>query len=103
MTGPATAEPRMANLRHVSSREDITKRLRRIEGQLRGVVRMIETDAPCMDVAQQLSAASKALDSVFARMTVCYLEQELVDLGCSDEDRLQQTLGELGTLLRRMA
>lgn len=94
----------MATLQEAGAREDITKRLRRIEGQIRGVVRMIESDSPCMDVAQQLSAARKALDSVFSRMTVCYLEQELTQqMDIKDQARLQHTLEELGTLMRRMS
>ena len=93
----------MATLTEARAREDITKRLRRIEGQIRGVVRMIESDEPCMDVAQQLSAARKALDSVFSRMTVCYLEQELTgQIDIKDMPRMQKTLDELSTLMRRM-
>lgn len=41
---------------------DVVKRLRRIEGQLGGIVRMIEDGRDCEDVITQLAAASKALD-----------------------------------------
>lgn len=92
----------MAHIMRKESRDDISKRLRRIEGQLRGVVRMIDDDTPCMEVAQQLSAARKALDSVFARMTVCYLEQELEPLAGKSRPELDRVLGDVGTLLRRM-
>jgi len=40
------------------------KRLRRIEGQVRGLQRMVESDEYCIDVLTQLSAATKALQSV---------------------------------------
>lgn len=40
------------------------KRLRRIEGQVRGIQRMVEDDNYCIDVLTQLSAATKALQSV---------------------------------------
>jgi DNA-binding FrmR family transcriptional regulator len=40
------------------------KRLRRIEGQVRGLQRMIESDTYCIDVLTQISAATKALESV---------------------------------------
>jgi CsoR family transcriptional regulator, copper-sensing transcriptional repressor len=46
------------------SREDYLKRLRRIEGQIRGLQRMIEEDTYCIDVLTQVSAATKALQSV---------------------------------------
>ena len=40
------------------------RRLRRIEGQVRGIQRMIEEDAYCIDVLTQVSAATKALESL---------------------------------------
>ena len=41
--------------------DDVVKRLRRIEGQLAGIIRMIEDGRECDDVVTQLSAASRAL------------------------------------------
>jgi DNA-binding FrmR family transcriptional regulator len=45
-------------------RDDVLKRLRRIEGQVRGLQRMVEADTYCIDVLTQISAATKALQSV---------------------------------------
>ena len=45
-------------------KEDYLKRLRRIEGQIRGLQRMVEEDTYCIDVLTQVSAATKALQSV---------------------------------------
>ncbi|MDZ7578739.1 MAG: metal-sensitive transcriptional regulator [Candidatus Nanopelagicales bacterium] len=45
------------------SKEAHLKRLRRIEGQIRGLQRMVESDTYCIDVLTQVSAASRALDS----------------------------------------
>ena len=45
-------------------KDDYTKRLNRIEGQVRGIRRMIEEDAYCIDVLTQVSAATKALQAV---------------------------------------
>ena len=45
-------------------KDDLSKRLRRIEGQIRGLQRMVESDAYCIDVLTQVSAATKALQSV---------------------------------------
>lgn len=44
--------------------EDVIARLRRIEGQIGGVIRMVESERECRDVVRQISAASKALDQV---------------------------------------
>jgi DNA-binding FrmR family transcriptional regulator len=50
-------------------------RLKRVEGQLRGIQRLIETDADCEQVAQQLAAARKALDKSFFMMVGCVMAQ----------------------------
>ena len=44
--------------------ETLLPRLRRIEGQVRGVARMVEQQRYCIDIIQQLTAARKALDQV---------------------------------------
>ena len=46
------------------SKDDYAKRLRRIEGQVRGLQRMVEQDTYCIDVLTQVSAVTKALQSV---------------------------------------
>ncbi|MFN8038404.1 MAG: metal-sensitive transcriptional regulator [Acidimicrobiales bacterium] len=46
------------------SRDDYLKRLRRIEGQVRGLQGMIEDDAYCIDVMTQIASVTKALQSV---------------------------------------
>ena len=45
-------------------KDDQLKRLRRIEGQVRGLQQMLEDDRYCIDVLTQISAATKALQSV---------------------------------------
>ena len=53
----------------------IRSRLARVEGQLRGVQKLIDGDADCEKIAQQLSAARKALDKSFFAMVACMIEQ----------------------------
>ena len=50
-------------------------RLKRVEGQLRGIQKLIETDSDCEKVAQQLAAARKALDKSFYAMVGCVITQ----------------------------
>ena len=45
-------------------KDEVLKRLRRIEGQVRGLQRMVDEDTYCIDVLTQVSAATKALQSV---------------------------------------
>ena len=87
-----------------SARADILRRLRRAEGQLRGIQRMIEDGSACMDIAQQFSAVRKALDSTYVRMTMCMLEQELgehLDRGKQDVE-LAPLMADVQKLLNRM-
>jgi DNA-binding FrmR family transcriptional regulator len=49
---------------HGYEKEAMVKRLHRIEGQVRGIERMVEDDRYCIDVLTQISAVSKALDAL---------------------------------------
>lgn len=84
----------MSNLADEKSRHDILNRLKRAEGQLRGIQRMIEEGQPCIDVASQMAAVRKALDSTYVRMTVCFMEQELT-AKIGDNAKSRKQLGEV--------
>ena len=47
---------------YIDHKDDQLKRLRRIEGQVRGLQRMVEADTYCIDILTQVSAATKALE-----------------------------------------
>ena len=49
---------------YTNQKDDYLKRLRRIEGQIRGLQRMVDNDEYCIDVLTQVSAATRALQSV---------------------------------------
>ena len=53
-----------ATVGYVDNKEQLLKRLRRAEGQVRGIERMVENDVYCIDVLTQVSAVTKALESV---------------------------------------
>ena len=55
-------------------KEDYLKRLRRVEGQVRGLQRMVDEDTYCIDVLTQISAATKALQSVALGLLGDHLE-----------------------------
>jgi CsoR family transcriptional regulator, copper-sensing transcriptional repressor len=65
----------MTKLLDADKKKAFCARLARVEGQLRGVQRLVDTDADCEDIAQQLSAARKALDKSFFNMVACMIEQ----------------------------
>ncbi|MET0507511.1 MAG: metal-sensing transcriptional repressor [Burkholderiaceae bacterium] len=82
-------------------RDEIIKRLRRAEGQLRGIVRMLEEGQGCLPISQQLTAVRKALDATMARMTVSYLEQELADDARRDP-AVGRAIERVGLLIGRL-
>ena len=95
----------MSKIASDQHRTDILNRLRRAEGQIRGVQRMIEEGESCLKIGQQFSAVRKALDSTYLRMTMCFMEQELD--ACLQPDEAQKAgldhmLKEMETMLARM-
>jgi DNA-binding FrmR family transcriptional regulator len=61
------------------SKDDLTKRLRRIEGQVRGVAGMVEADRDCREVLQQLAAIRSAVNQVSLLVARSYACQCLAD------------------------
>jgi len=95
----------MSTLADQKNRTDLLNRLKRAEGQLRGIQRMVEEGQPCLDIASQIAAVRKALDSAYVRMTVCFMQQELqerLELDASAEGRLDGLLEEVQTLLGKV-
>lgn len=71
-TASSTSEPSpTASAYRSEHQRDVINRLKRIEGQVRGLIDMVEGGRPCEDVAQQMSAARKAMDKAFYRMMAC--------------------------------
>lgn len=66
---------------------DVINRLKRIEGQVRGLIDMVESGRSCEDVAQQMSAARKAMDKAFYRMMACSVMEAVTD---SEGDTLRE-------------
>lgn len=59
--------------------DDIKKRLRRIEGQVRGVLRLMEEEKSCKEVVSQLSAIRNAADKALAQIVAENLQQCILD------------------------
>ena len=94
-----------SHLQDSHARTDILNRLRRAEGQLRGIQRMVEAGDDCLKIGQQFSAVRKALDSTYLRMTVCFMAQELEQKLAPDEEQkadLSAMMKDMETLLARM-
>jgi len=95
----------MTTLTNEAARTELLNRLRRAEGQLRGVQRMLEEGESCQKIGQQFSAVRKALDSTYLRMTMCFMEQELGQCLLPDQvepGQVETMLKDMENLLARM-
>ncbi len=103
---PASAEAcHPTVLTESSARAEVLNRLRRAEGQLRGIQRMVEAGEDCLKIGQQFAAVRKALDSTYLRMTVCFMTQELEQKFTPNEAQkvdLSGVMKDVETLLARM-
>lgn len=67
-------------------REDVIHRLRRIEGQIRGIQKMVAEEATCGEVAAQIKAARTALDAAGKLVLACYLTECMDRSEAAQED-----------------
>ena len=86
---------------YTATKDQLGNRLRRIEGQVRGIEKMVEADRYCIDVLTQISAVQAALDKVALGLLDghtrhCVMEAE----GPMREERADELLASFGRLLR---
>src|SRR5690349_23410690 len=89
---------------YTTSKDQLLRRLARVEGQLRGVARMIEEDRYCIDVLTQISAAEAALDKVALGLLDGHVRVCMAEDGGAPADsgeRAEELMGAVGRLLRR--
>lgn len=92
--------PELSQMRQEHQRA-IVLRLKRAEGQVRGVLRMIEGGERCDVIAQQLAAARNALDRAFFEMMACSLQLEVASN--PDERTRSERVEEVLRLLSKYA
>lgn len=78
------------------------KRLRRIEGQVRGLQRMVETDTYCIDILTQVSAATKALQSVAVGLLDQHVRHCVTNAAADDPDHVDDMVGEAIKAIERL-
>ncbi len=84
---------------YTESKEALLKRLRRIEGQVRGVEKMVEEDRYCIDVVTQITAIQAALDKVGLGLLTDHAEHCVVG---AEPERREERTAELMDAVRRM-
>ena len=80
----------------------VQKRLRRIEGQIRGLQRMVEEDRYCVEVLEQVSAATRALQSFALLLLDDHLAHCVADALKSGGDDAQAKLREASAAIERL-
>jgi DNA-binding FrmR family transcriptional regulator len=89
---------------YTEDKDGYQRRLRRIEGQIRGLQRMIENDEYCIDILTQVSAATKALQSVSIALLDEHLRHCVTDAinagGSNAEDKITEATDAIARLVR---
>src|SRR5215213_2982873 len=83
-------------------KDDYLKRLRRIEGQVRGLQRMIEEDTYCIDILTQVSAVTKALQSVAVGLLDQHVRHCVTNAVTNDPDHIDDMVGEATRAIERL-
>jgi len=89
---------------YAEHKDDVQRRLRRIEGQVRGLQRMVDEDAYCIDVLTQVSAATKALQAVALELLDGHLNSCVADAitqgGSGARDKIAEASAAVARLVR---
>jgi DNA-binding FrmR family transcriptional regulator len=85
-------------------KDEVQRRLRRIEGQVRGLQRMVDEDNYCIDVLTQISAATRALQSVALELLDDHLghcvREAIADGGPEAEEKVAEASAAIARLVR---
>ena len=85
-----------------ATKDQLRNRLKRIEGQVRGVERMVEEDRYCIDVLTQISAVQAALDKVALGLLDDHAAHCVLGAGDGErEEKTEELMAAVGRLLRR--
>ena len=87
---------------YTSTKDQHLGRLRRVEGQIRGIAKMVEEDKYCIDILTQVSAMTKALQSVALGLLDEHLAHCVVDAAASGGPEADTKLREASEAIARL-
>jgi DNA-binding FrmR family transcriptional regulator len=87
---------------YTENKDAYVKRLRRVEGQVRGIAKMVEDDKYCIDILTQVSAATKALQSVALGLLDEHMSGCLIDAARVGGDEADAKLKEASDAIARL-
>ncbi|ONI92997.1 transcriptional regulator [Saccharothrix sp. ALI-22-I] len=89
---------------YTNGKDDLLKRLRRIEGQVRGLQRMVDNDEYCIDVLTQIAAATKALQAVSLGLLDDHIRhcvaEALTEGGAGADEKIREAGEAIARLVR---
>ncbi|MFT2019500.1 metal-sensitive transcriptional regulator [Streptomyces sp. 796.1] len=87
---------------YAKQRDQHLKRLRRIEGQIRGLQRMVDEDVYCIDILTQVSASTKALQSFALQLLEEHLRHCVADAAVRGGDEVDTKVAEASAAIARL-
>ena len=87
---------------YTSDKADVLARLKRVEGQVRGIARMVDEDTYCIDVLTQVSAVTRALESVALLLLHDHVSHCVVDAARQGGPEAQQKVDEVTAAVKRL-
>lgn len=87
---------------YTGTKDDYLRRLARIEGQIRGIARMVENDTYCIDVLTQVSAATKALQAVSLGLLDDHIGHCVVDAARESNQAADDKVREASAAIARL-
>jgi DNA-binding FrmR family transcriptional regulator len=88
---------------YTASKDELLRRLARLEGQVRGVAKMVEEDRYCIDILTQISAARAALEKISLGLLDGHARHCMLGEGEAPEDpneQVEELMGAVGRLVR---
>ncbi len=87
---------------YAGTKEDYLKRLRRIEGQVRGLQRMVDEDTYCIDVLTQVAAVTKALQAVSLGLLEDHMSHCVVEAARQGDEEARIKITEAADAIARL-
>lgn len=84
------------------NKDDLRKRLNRVEGQVRGIARMVEEDKYCIDILTQVSAATKALETVALSLLSDHLSHCVAEASATGGEVAAEKVREANEAIARL-
>jgi DNA-binding FrmR family transcriptional regulator len=99
----ATSSPNPPTRGYSATKEQLLKRLRRVEGQVRGIEGMVEDERYCIDVLTQISAVQAALDKVALGLLDQHAHHCVIGAadGSEKQEKTDELMAAVGRLMRR--